>query len=230
MTVDTCVIPCAGLGTRLRPLSLVVPKELLPWGRRPLIEWMWEEMKSAGIRKFVIVLRPGKEILRRHLEAAGLKAIYVEQKEPSGLADALRTARSVVKEPFVMGLPDQQHLTATAQLLAHYQGQHSLSSMVCLDEPQYFPGALPFRYEGEGPVYRVLGFGSEESRIRAFGRTVYRPEFLDSIPPDSHDSSMGPVLQRWLQTGRHEAIILKGKPADLGTLEGYLHYQQSPPN
>jgi NDP-sugar pyrophosphorylase family protein len=229
MTVDTCVIPCAGLGTRLRPLSLVVPKELLPWGRRPLLEHLWSEMWEAGIRKFIVILRPGKEIIRHHLEAAGLEACYVEQSEPLGQADALRTARSLVDGPFVMGLPDQQLATGTAQLLSHYQGQDSLSSMVEVDRPEYFPGASAFKYEGSGPRYRVLGIGREEGLLRAFGRTVYSREFLDTIPEKTHDASFGQIFLDWIKSGRHEAVVLQGTPADLGTLDAYVHYQKTPP-
>lgn len=229
MIVDTCVIPCAGLGTRLRPLSLAVPKELLPWGRRPLIEHLWNEMWEAGVRKFVIVLRPGKEILRRHLEVAGLQACYVEQAEPRGQADALRCAREVVDGPFVMGLPDQQLATGTSQLLAHYRGQHSLSSMVEVQRPEFFPGAAAFEYEGDGPRYRMLGIGHEEGPIRGFGRTVYRREFLDTIPEGTDDTSFGGIFLDWLKNGRHEAVLLKGRAADLGTLDAYVHYQKTPP-
>jgi NDP-sugar pyrophosphorylase family protein len=229
MKVDTCVIPCAGLGTRLRPLSLVVPKELLPWGRRPLIEHIWNEMWEAGIRKFVVVLRPGKEIIRHHLEAAGLEAVYVEQSQPRGQADALRSARKAVDGPFVMGLPDQQLATGAAQILAHYNGQDSLSSMVEVDRPEFFPGASGFVCEGDGPRFRMLGIGREEGPIRGFGRTVYSREFLDTIPAETHDSSFGAIFSNWIKSGRHEAIVLQGKAADLGTLEAYVHYQKSPP-
>ena len=229
MQVKTCVIPCAGMGTRLRPLSLAVPKELLPWGRRPLIEHIWQEMWDAGIRKFVIVLRPGKEIIRQHLEAAGLEAVYVEQTEPLGQADALRSARKAIDGPFVMGLPDQQFATGAAQLVRHYDGQDSLSSMVRVDRPEFFPGASAFLYEGEGPRYRLLGLGKEEGLIRAFGRTIYSREFLDTIPEKTTDGSFGSIFLDWIKNGRHEAVVLEGEPADLGTLEAYVHYQKSPP-
>lgn len=228
--VKTCVIPCAGLGTRLRPLSLAVPKELLPWGRKPLLEHLWTEMWRAGIRKFVIVLRPGKEIVRQHLEAAGLEAVYVEQEEPLGQADALRSARGVVDGPFVMGLPDQQLSTGAAQLLAHYNGQDSLSSMVKVKHPEFFPGASAFLCDGDGPCYRMLGIGKEEGALRGFGRTVYPREFLDFIPEKTDDGSFGPLFLEWLKKGRHEVVVLKGEPADLGTLDGYVHYQKQPPD
>ena len=227
--VETCVIPCAGLGTRLRPLSLAVPKELLPWGRKPLIEHLWTEMWEAGVRKFVVVLRPGKEIVRQHLEAAGLEAVYVEQKEPRGQADALRCAREAVDGPFVMGLPDQQLPTGVSQLLAHYDGQNSLSSMVEVNRPEFFPGASAFLYDGVGPCYRMLGIGKEEGPLRGFGRTVYPKEILDFIPEVTNDSSFGPLFLEWLENGRHEVVTLKGEPADLGTLDGYVHYQKHPP-
>ena len=49
------------------PLTRVVPKELLPLGPKPLIEHTLAELGEAGFELAVIVLRTGKEIIKRHL-------------------------------------------------------------------------------------------------------------------------------------------------------------------
>ena len=236
--VTTAVVPCAGMGTRLRPLTRVVPKELLPWGDRPLIEHLLEELAQAGIVRTIIVLRNDKEILRTHLEGGGIptgmSVEYVEQQQPRGLADALLAAREAIgKDPFLMALPDQQFPGASAQLLKLYDGEDSLSSAVDIpaDELQFFPGAAAVKIEGEGPVFKVLSMlpGEETALCRAFGRTVFLPRLLELIPENTDESGWGRAITEFLTTGVHGIVALDGSPADLGTMDGYVFYQKDAP-
>ena len=61
------IIPAAGLGTRLFPITKAIPKELLPIEGKPAIQWVLEEAFEAGLRKIVIVISPHKTILRDYL-------------------------------------------------------------------------------------------------------------------------------------------------------------------
>jgi len=221
--VTTCIIPCAGLGTRLRPLTRVVAKELLPYGDRPLIEHLWEEVWDAGIRRIIVVLRRGKEMVQQHLEAAGLNALYVQQENPLGLADALLAARPLIQGPCLVALPDQQLVGASSQLVKHYQDQQTLFSQVKVDHPEFFPGATAFATEGNV----VRGLIGEKGLWRGFGRTIYAPEFFDRIPPASQEGDFAVIIRRWLEHGTHQVVSLEGIPADLGILAGYLHYTRS---
>ncbi|MBS2035934.1 NTP transferase domain-containing protein [bacterium] len=221
--VTTCIIPCAGLGTRLRPLTRVVAKELLPYGARPMIEHLWEEVWEAGCRRIIIVLRQGKEMVRQHLEAAGLRALYVEQLHPNGLADALRTAAALVEGPTLVALPDQHLRHASRQLVQAYRGQQTLFSQVEVPQPQFFPGATSFATD---PHQNVLALMGEQGLWRGFGRTIYAPEFFQELPDDSRDGDFFQIITRWMRQGVHQVVSLSGQPVDLGILAGYLHYNR----
>src|SRR5260370_13438541 len=69
--VDLAVIPVAGLGTRLWPLTISQPKELLPLGRKPVVEHIIEELALSGIRRFLFVTGPGKVSIENHLGSNG---------------------------------------------------------------------------------------------------------------------------------------------------------------
>lgn len=228
--VKVAVVPCAGLGTRLSPLTRVVPKELLPYGDQTLIDRLLLELADAGLQRAVIVMRTEKEILRQHLRQSPLPLEFVYQSQPRGLADALLAARlSVSGEPFLMALPDQHvSVNPSQQLLRHYSGESSLSAMVLVPpaEEGYFPGAVTFATAGEGPVYRVVGLAPKPADWRAIGRTVYAGEFLDHIPPDSGEDQLGKSFQDYLSRGRHGLIKLAGEPADLGIMAGYGYYNR----
>lgn len=57
------ILPVAGLGTRFLPWTKVVPKELLPLGRLPIIAWLIDECLSVGIREICLVISRGKELI-----------------------------------------------------------------------------------------------------------------------------------------------------------------------
>ena len=53
---SVCVVPAAGLGTRLRPLTAgVLPKEMLPVGRKLSLEYIVDELRAAGSTRIVLV-------------------------------------------------------------------------------------------------------------------------------------------------------------------------------
>lgn len=125
-TVTTAIIPAAGLGTRLHPLTRYLPKELLPVGEKPMIQYALEGYLDSDIRDFCIVISPEKERVRRFLtdgpRAAGLpfrhdagflsrlrscRITYLIQERPAGVADAVALARGVVgSRPFACIMPD----------------------------------------------------------------------------------------------------------------------------
>ena len=64
--ITTAVIPVAGMGTRLLPVTKSVPKELLPIFDRPAVQLIAEEAIAAGITKIIFVIHPTKEAIRDH--------------------------------------------------------------------------------------------------------------------------------------------------------------------
>ena len=142
MTLRAAVVPCAGLGTRLLPLSKAVPKELLPLVDRPAIEWVALECAAAGLSCIVIVGRAGKESVAEHLRpmpeleellradgkddladavamaGAGLEVAWADQADPLGLGHAIGAAREAVGgDDFFVGLlPDDIYPLGTSPL------------------------------------------------------------------------------------------------------------------
>lgn len=116
------MIPAAGMGTRMLPATDAVPKELLPVGRRPAIQWVIDEAEDAGIERFVIVSSREKPAIERYLcgpFATDRRVDVVYQASPAGLGDAVRVARARVgDEPFAVLLPDELLLGGARLLVA----------------------------------------------------------------------------------------------------------------
>ena len=195
--VEKAVIPAAGLGSRMLPITKSVPKELLPAGRKPMIQHAVEEAVASGVRQVCIIIREGKELIRDYFclrqpkerkrdasideleklsEECELSFIY--QERPLGLGDALLQAREFVAgDAFVLMMPDQfmrSRVPATLQLIRRWNGSpsqpHVLSSLMRLskDELPFFAGARGVEIESEtGTDEFLLGRLQTEEETRA---------------------------------------------------------------
>src|SRR5579884_1948059 len=113
--IRRAVVPAAGLGTRLRPLSNAIPKELLPIGRLPVLAHVVSELRGAGITEVLFVVSQRKTQIRAlfgsGLEAEnGLPAVrfeYAVQEVQRGLGDAILHAEPWTEgEPFAVAFGD----------------------------------------------------------------------------------------------------------------------------
>ena len=131
MSIDIAVVPVAGLGTRLLPATKSQPKEMLPVGRKPVVQYVCEELTGAGLRRILFITGPGKASLENHFdvneelvqllresgkeelltslefERAEAQYFYTRQRHALGLGHAVLAARAfVAHDPFVVALGD----------------------------------------------------------------------------------------------------------------------------
>ena len=82
------IIPAAGHGTRFLPVTRVVPKEMLPIGARPALEVIVDEARAAGADEIVLVISPGKELIREYFKDRPYIS-FACQTEQKGLGHAV---------------------------------------------------------------------------------------------------------------------------------------------
>jgi UTP--glucose-1-phosphate uridylyltransferase len=149
MKLRTCVVPCAGYGTRFLPATKEIPKEMLPLVDKPIVQYGVEEALASGLDRIVVVTSRGKDSildhfdhnsdLERSLSSRGkddlheevvqtgtlAEVIAVRQKEVRGLGHAVLCAEPAVgREPFAVLLPDDVIFgepPALAQMKAVYE-------------------------------------------------------------------------------------------------------------
>lgn len=114
------VILAAGRGTKLYPITRAIPKEMLPIGRKPLLEYIVEELRAADLTELIFVISPWKNMIREYFgdgSAWGVSCKYVVQSEVLGPADAiLRVEELVQGEPFVLAFGDNIYECGSAIL------------------------------------------------------------------------------------------------------------------
>ena len=87
--ITHAVIPVAGFGTRMLPLSKAVPKELLPLGNRPAIHYVVEEAIAAGIKHIVLVSHSQKSAIENYFDINAELDNQLRDKGKDALADSL---------------------------------------------------------------------------------------------------------------------------------------------
>ena len=130
-TIVKGVIPVAGMGTRLLPATKSQPKEMLPVGRRPVVQYVVEELQAAGLGQLLFVTGRKKTAIEDHFDPdpelvrtlstgggyalldelafteTNTRFFYTRQSTPRGLGDAVNHAREFVgDEHFVVALGD----------------------------------------------------------------------------------------------------------------------------
>ena len=91
MTVTLAVVPVAGKGTRLLPLTRSVPKELLPVGSKPVLQLVVEELARSRISRVVLVNAPGKSMISAHF---AVDHAMNEDLRRRGRTDLMRALKS----------------------------------------------------------------------------------------------------------------------------------------
>lgn len=105
------IVLAGGAGTRLRPATLAVSKQLLPVYDRPMVYYPLALLMEAGIRDILLIAAPDQMPLYRQLlgtgDVFGIKLSYRVQAKPLGLPDAFRVGASFVgREPVCLALGD----------------------------------------------------------------------------------------------------------------------------
>ncbi len=152
MGIEKAVIPVAGAGTRLLPATKSQPKEMLPVGRKPVVQYVVEELVAQGLRKILFITGRKKRSIEDHFdkdpelvrmltesgnnglleqleyEKAEVSFFYVRQGLPLGLGHAIGCAEDFVgDEPFVVALGDTIMQPTESPTLVHRLIQSHLS-------------------------------------------------------------------------------------------------------
>ena len=136
---------CAGLGTRLRPLTFSTAKHLIPVANKPVLYFGIESLVAVGAREIgVIVSQESRKVIQNAADDGarwGAQITYIEQREPRGLAHAAQCAESFVgAEPFVMYLGDNlipEGLTNAAELFRS-SGANAVVMLKEVEDPTHF--------------------------------------------------------------------------------------------
>src|SRR3954470_15857317 len=195
------MILAAGLGTRLRPLTYVMPKPVAPVLNRPIVAWIAELIASHGFKQVVTNLSYLPDQIREVLgdgSAFGLEVSYSEEPEPLGTAGRRGKVRDFLSETDSFLIISGDALTTVdlgAMRAAHEAnvGRGAIATLATtrVDDTTQFGVAIT---DDEG---RIQGFQEKPEPAEALsdlancGIYMFRKEIFDHFPPPDHWSPAG---------------------------------------
>ncbi|HWD37854.1 MAG TPA: sugar phosphate nucleotidyltransferase [Fimbriimonas sp.] len=225
-----CVILAAGKGSRLYPVTYVVPKPLLPLANRPTLEYAFDRIREVGISETCLVVGENEAQMKEALgdgSRYGLKLSYVRQSEPKGLAHAVSFAKDFVDgDSFLLYLGDAIYSEGFGKFRQRFEesGCANLNVVQPVEDPRRYGVA---NTEGERIVKLVEKPQTPESNLAMAGTYFFGPQ-LWKVLPDLQPSGRGEyeitdAIQLMIDRGETVlAGVYEGKWFDTGTLDSFL--------
>lgn len=225
------VILAAGQGTRLRPVTLTMPKPLVPVANKSLIAYAIDVLKGAGLTEVAIVVNGLDSPIVNHLgdgKALGVNIEYIVQLEQLGLAHAVNLSRDFVgDEPFAVFLGDNIFQDKMTDLLRGFANSDAEASIVLGEVPD--PTRFGVADVQDGKIVRLMEKPpNPPSNLAVAGVYLFRNSIFDAIsqikPSWRGELEITDAIQElvkaernvtpyilqgwWIDAGKPDAIIL----------------------
>jgi NDP-sugar pyrophosphorylase family protein len=226
------IILVGGFGTRLRPLTNRIPKNIVPFCGVPFLTYQIAMLKKAGIKDITFSLGYKPDQIKKVFgdgRQYGVKLHYVVETTPLGTAGAIKNAEKFVKGASVAVL-NGDILTDLdlSRMIAYHKAHHSIATLGLVEVKD--PTAYGLVLTGAGG--RVTRFVEKPTPEEAVANTInggvylFEPEVFDYIPPAipfSAERSLFPHLLK-MKAGFF-GFVWRGYWQDIGTPEKYLTSQ-----
>jgi glucose-1-phosphate thymidylyltransferase len=224
------VILAAGKGSRLYPVTHIIPKPLLPLANRPTLEYAFDRLKQIGVTDVCLVVGENEDKMREALgdgKRFGVSLTYVRQNDPKGLAHAVGFAKEFVAgEPFILYLGDAIYSDGFEPFKKRFEesGCANLNLVKAVEDPRRYGVA---NTDGEKIVKLVEKPEVPESNLAMAGSYFFGPQLWD-ILPDLQPSARGEyeitdAIQMLIDRGDTVlAGVYEGEWFDSGTLDSFL--------
>ena len=226
------VVLVGGFGTRLRPLTSDLPKQMLPIVDRPMIEHVVGHLAAHGVEEVVLSLGFLPDAFRDAYpdgRCAGIPLHYAVEPEPLDTAGAVRFAAedAGIDEAFLVLNGDVLTDLAVDELIVFHRasGAEATVSLTPVDDPSRY-GVVPTDADG-----RVTGFvekppaGAAPCNWINAGTYVFEPSVIDRIEPGRRVSVEREVFPAMADEGVLYGVRSEAYWVDTGTPETYLGVQ-----
>jgi len=231
-TINKCLFPVAGYGTRFLPATKAIPKEMLPILTKPLIQYGVEEAMSAGMTTMAMVTSKYKQAIKNHFEShsdieASIKDTakaslldevnhasercdftYIEQQEMLGLGHAIYTGKPLIgNEPFAVILPDD---------LCTNDGDSVLTQMTKLFNQH--PDCCIVAIE-EVPMTEVDKYGVIDGELLEGSNDAYRVKSMVEKPSPAEAPTNLAIIGRYILTPEIFDVLENTSPDKNGEIQ-----------
>lgn len=224
------LILAGGTGSRLRPITFSMAKQLVPVANKPVIEFGIEAIAAAGIKDFGIITGDTGPMVAGAVgsgERWGIKITYISQDEPLGLAHAVKTARDYLGDSdFIMYLGDNLIKSGVQELVEEFQANKPAATILLTPVPN--PSDFGVAEMKDGVVLRLEEKPKQpKSNLALVGVYLFDSrihESIDRLKPSFRgeyeitDAIQG-LIDRGLPVRSH---VIEGWWKDTGTVDAML--------
>lgn len=175
------VINAGGKGTRLYPLTKVLPKPLIPVGDLPILELIMKDYLNYGCDDFHVIVNYKKELIKAYFEENDYKynISWYNELQPLGTGGGLSLLRNKLKSTFFFANCDVLLTSNYADVLRFHKDNHNMVTMVCAYKNFNIPyGVVEIGKDG---VIKNMKEKPLISYLTNTGIYVVEPEVLDDI-------------------------------------------------
>lgn len=222
------MILAAGLGNRMRPLTLHTPKPLLPVAEKPLIIWHIEKLKAIGVTEIVINTAWLADKLVAALgdgSAFGVRILWSHEGEGLETAGGIINALPLLgDEPFILVNGDVWTTMDFASLLTVDLADH-LAHLVLVENPPQHPHGDFNLSAGRAYLFDQSIDATQQTEALTYsGIAVYSPQMFKGLSGGKRP--MLPLLQQAMRNGQISAQKMQAVWVDVGTPERLTQLDQ----
>lgn len=217
------VVLAGGVGTRMRPLTYVVPKAMLPIGGRPLLERTVVYLKSYGFREFVVCVAYLKNQIMDYFKDGrnlDVSIKYAEADTPLGTAGQLKTAEGLVSGTFLCMNGDIVTSMNVGELLEWHERGGGIGTIAL----KKFEVQVPYGHIEVGENFRISSFQEKPtlSYLANAGVYVFEPKVFNYIPANELKSLETDIFPQLLAKGEKlNGYYEDAYWADVGTMSDF---------
>lgn len=218
------IIMAGGQGTRLRPLTNVLPKPLIPIGEQTMMEDIMDRFVDCGCHRFYVSVNYKADTIKRYfagLDKPQYEISYFQEDKPLGTAGSLHLLRGEFNSTFFVTNCDIIIDDDYAEILKYHQENHNEITVVAAIKNMSIPyGTMETKEEGllskisEKPTYTF--------KINT-GMYILEPHLIKEIPKDTF-YHITFLIEKLINEGRRVGVypINEGSWTDVGNWDEYL--------
>ena len=223
------IIMAGGQGTRLRPLTNVLPKPLIPIGEQTMLEDIMDRFVECGCHDFYVSVNYKADIIKRYMDNLGkpqYHITYFQEDKPLGTAGSLHLLKDQIKDTFFVSNCDIIIDEDYGEILKYHRENRNEITVVAAIKNLSIPyGTLETKEEGllsdinEKPEYTF--------KINT-GMYILEPCLINEIPEDEF-YHITFLIEKLMKEGRRVGVypINEGSWIDVGNWDEYLKFVKS---